>query len=178
MKLKIKDDGKGGALSVYTFWDQHGSTLHSTGTLQCYTLLWDGQNGGIFTKKAEIRERQRALWEKTNGEGTQGTDPPPPPPIFLALPRNVEIIWIRISGLGQTNEQQRHFNEWPISEFHGQVDSMQTSLKLLFPPAIMECCLCLSALVLFSEFAPQPKKHCNLKRGTIFSWAFFTNAEL
>jgi hypothetical protein len=34
--------------------------------------------------------------------------------------------------MGQTNEQQRHFNEWPISELHGEVDSIQTSLKQLF----------------------------------------------
>jgi hypothetical protein len=34
--------------------------------------------------------------------------------------------------MGQTNEQQRHFNEWLIGEMHGEVDSIQTSLKLLF----------------------------------------------
>jgi hypothetical protein len=34
--------------------------------------------------------------------------------------------------VGQTNEHQRHFNEWPISELHGEVDSIQNSLKLLF----------------------------------------------
>jgi hypothetical protein len=34
--------------------------------------------------------------------------------------------------MGQTNEQQRHFNEGPISELHGEIDSIQTSLKLLF----------------------------------------------
>jgi hypothetical protein len=34
--------------------------------------------------------------------------------------------------MGQTNEQQRRFNEWPISEFHVEVDSIQTSLKLRF----------------------------------------------
>jgi hypothetical protein len=34
--------------------------------------------------------------------------------------------------MGQTNEQQRHFNEWPISEWHGEVDSIQASLKVLF----------------------------------------------
>ncbi len=45
---------------------------------------------------------------------------------------------------GQTNKQQHHFNEWPISELHGEVDSIQTLLKLLFyPPTIMECRLCL-----------------------------------
>ncbi len=36
--------------------------------------------------------------------------------------------------MGQTIEQQRHFNEWPISELHGEVDSNQTSLKLLLCP--------------------------------------------
>jgi hypothetical protein len=33
---------------------------------------------------------------------------------------------------GQTNEQQPHFNEEPISELHAEVDSIQTILKLLF----------------------------------------------
>jgi hypothetical protein len=28
-----------------------------------------------------------------------------------------------------TDEQQRHFNEQPISELHGEVDSIQTRLK-------------------------------------------------
>jgi hypothetical protein len=36
--------------------------------------------------------------------------------------------------MGQTNEQQRHFNELPISEFHGEVDFNEPSLKLLFIP--------------------------------------------
>jgi hypothetical protein len=48
--------------------------------------------------------------------------------------------------LSQTNEQQSHFNEWPVSCI-GEVDSIQTSLKLLFTPTTkMECLLCLSAL--------------------------------
>jgi hypothetical protein len=34
--------------------------------------------------------------------------------------------------MGQTNEPQRHFNKWPISKLHGEVDSIQTGLKLLF----------------------------------------------
>ncbi len=34
--------------------------------------------------------------------------------------------------MGQTNEQWRHFNEWPISKMPGEVDSIQTGLKLLF----------------------------------------------
>ncbi len=34
--------------------------------------------------------------------------------------------------MDQANEQQRQFNEWSISELHGEVDSIQTSLKLLF----------------------------------------------
>jgi hypothetical protein len=37
-----------------------------------------------------------------------------------------EEIWF------QTNEQQRRFNEWPIRELLGEVDSIQTNLKLLF----------------------------------------------
>jgi hypothetical protein len=34
--------------------------------------------------------------------------------------------------IGQTNEQRRHYNEWPINEVHGEVDFIQTSLKPLF----------------------------------------------
>jgi hypothetical protein len=34
--------------------------------------------------------------------------------------------------MGQANEQQRHFNEWPIRKLLGEVDFIQTSLKLLF----------------------------------------------
>jgi hypothetical protein len=34
--------------------------------------------------------------------------------------------------MGKTNEQQRQFNEWPISELHGKEDSIQPGLKLLF----------------------------------------------
>jgi hypothetical protein len=33
---------------------------------------------------------------------------------------------------GETNEQQRHFNELLIIELYGEVDAIQTSLKLLF----------------------------------------------
>jgi len=48
--------------------------------------------------------------------------------------------------MGQTNEQQRHFNEWPIIELQGEADSIQT-IKTTFyqTPAIMECRLYLSA---------------------------------
>jgi len=54
-------------------------------------------------------------------------------------------FWLR--DFGQANEQQRHFNDSPISELHGEADSIPTSLKTAFyPPTIMECCLCLSAL--------------------------------
>jgi hypothetical protein len=35
--------------------------------------------------------------------------------------------------MDETNKQQRHFNGWPISELLGEVDSIQTSLKLLLP---------------------------------------------
>ncbi len=34
-----------------------------------------------------------------------------------------------LSDFGQTNQRQRHFNEQPIRELHGEVDSIQTSLK-------------------------------------------------
>jgi hypothetical protein len=34
--------------------------------------------------------------------------------------------------LGQTNEHQRHFNDYVISVLYGEIDSIQTSLKLLF----------------------------------------------
>jgi hypothetical protein len=30
-------------------------------------------------------------------------------------------------------QQRRRFNEWPISELHGEVESIKASLKLLFP---------------------------------------------
>ncbi len=45
-----------------------------------------------------------------------------------------------LRDFGQTNEQERHFNEWPISELHWEVlvDSIN----------IMECRLCLSAPIL------------------------------
>jgi hypothetical protein len=39
--------------------------------------------------------------------------------------------------MGQTNEQQRTFNEWAISELHEEVDSIKTSLNFkttLYPP--------------------------------------------
>jgi hypothetical protein len=68
---------------------------------------------------------------------------------------SLKADWILLEGqncffferdMGQTNEQQHNFNEWPISELHGEVNSIQASLKLLFtlwPLAIVECCLCL-----------------------------------
>jgi hypothetical protein len=37
-----------------------------------------------------------------------------------------------LRDFGQTNEQQRRFNEKPISELHEDVDSNQRSLNLLF----------------------------------------------
>jgi hypothetical protein len=36
--------------------------------------------------------------------------------------------------MGQTNEQQRPFKEWPISELQAEIDFIQSSLKLLFIP--------------------------------------------
>jgi hypothetical protein len=51
---------------------------------------------------------------------------------YWYLPRRAKPVFDE-RDLGQTNEQQRHFNEEPISELHGKVDSIQTSLKLPFP---------------------------------------------
>jgi hypothetical protein len=34
--------------------------------------------------------------------------------------------------MGQTNEQQRHLNEWSISELQREIDFVQTSLKNYF----------------------------------------------
>jgi hypothetical protein len=47
-----------------------------------------------------------------------------------------------LRDFGQTNEHQRHFNEWPISELHGEVDSIN----------VMECRLCLSAPVGWKDY--------------------------
>jgi hypothetical protein len=35
-------------------------------------------------------------------------------------------------GLGQTNEQQCHFNLLLIGDLHGEIDSIQITLKPLF----------------------------------------------
>jgi hypothetical protein len=48
-----------------------------------------------------------------------------------SLPRWSKLGFVK-RDMGQTNEQQRHFSEWPISELHEEVDSIQNSLKLLF----------------------------------------------
>jgi len=49
-------------------------------------------------------------------------------------------------GMGHTNEQQRHFSEWPISELHGGGRFHPNQFKTTpYPPAIMECRLCFSA---------------------------------
>jgi hypothetical protein len=45
--------------------------------------------------------------------------------------RGLKLVFV-IKGMGQTNEQQRYFNEWQIIELHVEVDFIQTSLKLLF----------------------------------------------
>ncbi len=47
------------------------------------------------------------------------------------LPSGPKLAFVK-RDTGQTNEQQRPFNEWPISELPGEVDSIQTSLKLNF----------------------------------------------
>jgi len=52
-------------------------------------------------------------------------------------------------------EQQRHFDEWPISELHGKVDSIQINLKLLFTSAIMECRLCFQLRLLHGQIFKQ-----------------------
>ncbi len=43
-----------------------------------------------------------------------------------------KLLFVK-KDMGQTSEHQRHF-EWPIIDLHGEVrvDSIQTSLKLLF----------------------------------------------
>ncbi len=50
---------------------------------------------------------------------------------------------ILLKRFGPTNEQQLFFNELSISEFSGEVDSIQTSLKLPFSsrfnPTILRC---------------------------------------
>ncbi len=40
--------------------------------------------------------------------------------------------WFLSKEMGQTNEQQHHFNKFTISELHWEVDSIQTILKLLY----------------------------------------------
>jgi hypothetical protein len=73
----------------------------------------------------------------------------------LSLPRESKPVFDK-RYLYQTNEQQLHFKVKPISELHGQIDSIQTSLKLLFNPLdIMECRLCLSA---------QPGSHMTIQQ--------------
>ena len=41
------------------------------------------------------------------------------------------LVFVK-TDMGQTNEQQRRFNEWPISELLWEADSTQTNLKPLF----------------------------------------------
>jgi hypothetical protein len=49
-----------------------------------------------------------------------------------ALPRGSKPVFIK-KDMGAINEQQRYFNEWPISySYIGEVDSIQTSLELHF----------------------------------------------
>jgi hypothetical protein len=48
-----------------------------------------------------------------------------------SLPIKSKLVFVK-RDLGQTNAAARHFNEWPISELHGAVDTIQTSLKLLY----------------------------------------------
>jgi hypothetical protein len=50
----------------------------------------------------------------------------------LSLPRGSTMVFLKID-MGQTNKQQRHFNEWPISELLGEVDSIQTRARICNP---------------------------------------------
>ncbi len=45
---------------------------------------------------------------------------------LAALPQSPETGFCQRKYLGPTNERQRLFNEWPISEFHEKIDSIQT----------------------------------------------------
>jgi hypothetical protein len=45
-----------------------------------------------------------------------------------SLPVGSKLVFVE-REMGQTNEQQRHFNKWPISELLGEVDYIQTSLN-------------------------------------------------
>jgi hypothetical protein len=42
-----------------------------------------------------------------------------------SLLRGLKLVFVK-RDMGQTNEQQRRFNEWPIRELLGEVDSIQT----------------------------------------------------
>ncbi len=48
------------------------------------------------------------------------------------LPRRSKPVFVKEIMVSQTNQQQRHFNEWPIGKLSGEVDS--TSFKPLFTP--------------------------------------------
>jgi hypothetical protein len=50
---------------------------------------------------------------------------------LISYYRAKKLVFVK-RDMSQTNEQQRRCNEWPISELLGEVDSIQTSLKLLF----------------------------------------------
>jgi hypothetical protein len=51
-----------------------------------------------------------------------------------SLLKGLKLVFVKwdMAHMGQATDQWRHFNERPISELHGEVDSIQTSLKLLF----------------------------------------------
>jgi hypothetical protein len=67
------------------------------------------------TGKVLLRPEERAV-EKT---------------IYLLL-EGQNLFLSKEEPMGQTNEQQRHINEWPISELQREIDSIQTSLKNYF----------------------------------------------
>jgi hypothetical protein len=63
-----------------------------------------------------------------------GSAPSPPPSRELIVEKTIDIFlegqnWLLSKEIwvSQTNEQQSHFNEWPMSELPGEVDSIQTS---------------------------------------------------
>ncbi len=46
---------------------------------------------------------------------------------LAALPQSPETGFFQRKDLGPTNERQRLFNEWPISEFHEEIDRFHSN---------------------------------------------------
>ncbi len=87
---------------------------------QNYRRIFSHFNAAIFKPK---RQAWSIPWA-----GSQKDD------WSLPVKRGSKPVFVK-RDTGLTNDQQRHFSEWPISELHGKVDSIriQTSLKLLLP---------------------------------------------